>query len=299
MSATSALNVNVACLACDGTRPCAECRAAGKAVAAAGHRVHHSSRYAALRAAADGTYGFTACIVPVNDGERSITDALAALLPDARVAIAIDDADILSASLPAQFVSFPRADFRAGKLPQAWLDGLTRGNVATRPSHPSSAAARASHAPLARASRTSVPAAGASSATSGRSDATRRLRAMLAPRSSHMDLATLLADELAWFRASGVGFAVLRVSFKGARPEPAAAAVSEFVRSGDSVTLRGDDCIALLTGADAAHARRIATRVVGLACKRLGVARSAARLGVAACPSDGETADVLLARLNE
>ncbi|HME81837.1 MAG TPA: hypothetical protein VKF82_07145 [Candidatus Eremiobacteraceae bacterium] len=278
---SSSLNVNVACLACDGTRPCADCRAAGRALAACGHRVHHSSRYATLRAAADGTYGFSACVLPLRAGERSVADAIVALLADARVAIAAEDAATLSARVPSNVVVFPRSDYLAGKLPQAWLDMLNGS-------------------PPADMERSSLldrpPASGRDPARSVRSDATRRLRAISRPlvQQQPADATALLADELAWYRASDIGFGVLAVSVPGEAAEATAQALSGLLRDGDEVCVTARGCIAILAGADSAHVRRVASRLTTALRKRTGGAGKPS-LGAALCPDDGITANALLA----
>ena len=281
MNASPVLNVNVACLACDGARPCAECRAAGKAVAAAGHRVHYSSRYAALRAAADGTYGFSACIVAVKTGEQRIADAIVSLFPSARVALAIDDATQLPADLPAQFVTFSLADYIAGKLPRAWLDSLATNDADVR--------ARG---------KAEISRVNAAAPVQPRTDATRRLRSAL--RSNVVvvgDRAKLIGDELAWYRASGIGFALVSISLPEVSAERLATSIVPLVRSGDAVATSETQCLVTLAGANEEQARPIATRVVTAAAKALGVKRRDAAVAVAVCPQDGDTVDKLLARL--
>jgi hypothetical protein len=281
-----ALNVNVACLACDGTRPCAQCRAVGKALAGAGHRVHRSSRYAALRAAADGTYGFSACVMPLAPGERSVADAIVALMPDARVAIATDDAAVLPERLPEGFVSFSRADFLAGRLPRAWLDALsltnpTRQNVASERSSADSKNAGA----------------GLSSGRSSRSDATRRLRAIaITHRTMELDARALLDDELAWYRASGIGFALVRMHFTGAR-QPSKQTLVESLRAGDSVAAADGELVIVLPGADALQAEQICARATKRMLKRQRELKAKdVRTGIAICPHDGDSAAELLAK---
>jgi hypothetical protein len=276
-----ALNVNVACLACDGTRPCAQCRAMGKTLSGAGHRVHRSSRYAALRAAADGTYGFSACVMPLTSGERSVADAIVALLPDARVAIATDDATVLPEKLPEGFVSFPRADFLAGRLPREWLDALSR-NV------PSNNALSTNVAPE------------RSSGRSLRSDATRRLRAIATThRTMELDARALLADELAWYRASGIGFALVSMRFGGLH-QGSKQTVAASLRAGDSVAVEDGNLVIVLPAADAPLAEQICARVVKRLLKaRRDLKARDVKVGIAVCPSDGDDGLSLLATANE
>lgn len=282
-----ALNVNVACLACDGTRPCAQCRAVGKALAGAGHRVHRSSRYAALRAAADGTYGFSACVMPLAPGERSVADAIVTLLPDARVAIATDDATVLPERLPGGFVSFSRADFFAGRLPPAWLDALANGAPVQRDVVPE---------------RNSVVPERSSGIRTDhvRSDATRRLRAIaIAQRSTELDARALLDDELAWYRASGIAFAVVDMRFAEAPVLPKQA-VMEALRAGDSIALADGGFVVVLPGADALLAQQICTRVIkGLHRGQRDRKARRASVGIAVCPDDGDDGATLLAKAKE
>ena len=297
-----ALNVNVACLACDGTRPCAQCKAVGKALAAAGHRVHRSSRYAALRAAADGTYGFSACVLPLAPGERSIADAIVALLPDAHVAIATDDATMLAERLPEGFVTFSRTDFLAGRLPRAWLDALSRPDAALR-----------NHVVPERSSGNVVPERSSGNVVPGRSsgdragaarssphsDATRRLRAVaIAQRTTDLDARALLEDELAWYRASRIGFALIAFHFAGAIASPRHE-IAALLRAGDSVAANDGDLIALLPGTDALQATQIGARVIKHMLKDRRELKGHVKTGVATCPDDGDDAPTLLARAKE
>ena len=285
----SPLNVNVACLACDGSRPCAECRAAGRTLAASGHRVHYSSRYAALRAAADGTYGFPACVVPVRAHERSISDSIVALLGDAQVAIAAEDPAAFEHPLPSNVLVFPRSDFLAGTLPSGWPHAV--GNVAVEFIRPSGVSERSS-GERSSAARSSVP--------RSKDDATRRLRAVAqSQRALLTDAAALLNDELAWYRASGAGFAVMAFSVAGEAADTTARTLTAAARAGDAIRVTDYGCVAILTGADAAIAKRIGARLAASLRKRTGAARAKVSTGVALCPDDGATANALLVAAHE
>ncbi len=274
-------NVNVACSACDGTQPCAQCAAAGKALAAAGHRVFRSSRYAALRAAADGTYGFEACVVPVGAAERALADAVVALLGDAHVAIAVEDPDVIHGALPAHFSMFPLADFRRGALPPEWLAGLS---TARRPTVDAGRATNGTRAPN-----------GAVRAPSPKSQATRRLRSIVHPFNAPVvDAAALVEDELAWYRASDLGFVLLSIRGEGLAGESLCAALGPLLRTSDSTATRADDCVVVLAGASAQHGKKVAARLVAPLAKHLGVARDAIRICAAACPDDAVDGDSLL-----
>jgi hypothetical protein len=249
-------------------------------LASCGHRVHYSSRYATLRAAADGTYGFSACVVPLRAGERSIADAIVSLLAGAHVAIAAEDAATVSIHAPSNVVVFARSDYVAGKLPQAWLDMLIA------PSTPRMERSRS-------LDRTKGPIRHL--APSVKSDATRRLRAISRPPAAEpADAAALLADELAWYRASEIGFGVFAVSVPGEAAEATAHALSGLLRDADQVCVTARGCIAILAGADSAHVRRVAARLSTALRKRTGAAGKPS-LGAALCPDDGITANALLA----
>jgi hypothetical protein len=256
----------------------------GKALAGAGHRVHRSSRYAALRAAADGTYGFSACVMPLELGERSVADAIVALLPDARVAIATDDAAVLPERLPAGFISFPRADFRTGRLPRAWLDALAQPDNA-RPDDVASE-------PSSSNRTTGVP--------KTRSDATRRLRGIAtARRAETLDARALLEDELAWYRASGIGFALIGMRVAGAL-QPLRTTAAESLRAGDSLAIADGELVIILPAADGPQAAQICARVVKRMLKAQRHLKTGdVRTGIAVCPHDGDSAAALLAKARE
>jgi GGDEF domain-containing protein len=284
----SPLNVNVACLACDGSRPCAECRAAGRTLAASGHRVHYSSRYAALRAAADGTYGFPACIVPVRGHERSISDSIISLLGDAQVAIAAEDPAAFAQPLPSNVLVFPRSDFLAGTLPRGWPRDPDHHAVRERVN----VVPERSSGDRASAARSSTPRA--------KDDATRRLRAMAQPQRALLtDAAALLNDELAWYRASGLGFAVMAFSVAGEAAATTAQTLIAAARTDDAIRVTEYGCVAILTGADASIAKRIGARLSAALRKRTSAARAKVSTGVALCPDDGATTNALLAAAHE
>lgn len=241
--------------------------------------MHYSSRYAALRAAAEGTYGFPACVISLRAGERSVADAIVALFADARVALAAEDAAALPEPLPSNIVTFPRADFLAGALPLAWLEGLSSQR------------------------ETDVADASPSRPSAVRSDATRRLRlvapsAQPASRLPATDAHALLADEIAWYRASGIGFSVAALSLPDEDQFAASAALREALRSADHVTVDGNRCIVVLAGEPPERAQRIVKRALAVMRKRLGLpTRAAVHSVMAACPYDGDDATTLLDRL--
>lgn len=270
------LTVNVTCVACDGTRPCAECRAAGKTLTAAGYRVQHSSRAAALRAALAGTYGFEACVVPLAANERSVADAAVALLGDSSVALAVDDPAVLPDELPPRFTVFERSAFRAGRLPAGWP-----GSSGTAPR----AAAQAR-------------------AADDRAHATRRLRPhVTGGRAKHpsKDLAgglrvearALIDDEIAWCQASGALFSIVLVRAPDADEALISRLLAGAVREGDGVGRRDSDYVLVVAHANRERAGTIAKRLE----KILGSSKSRARvsIGIASYPADAASSSALLA----
>ena len=308
------MTVNITCSTCDGRDLCASCRTAARAFAAAGHRVEHSSRYAALRAAAAGAYGFDACVVPVSPDERTIVDAAAALLGDRRLAFVADDPD--SVGPAASGITVIRRDaFDAGAFDVGWL---------------SKPPAVAAHARVDEPETVAMPRAQLDVADDRR-NATRRLkrvadasRTVLATAglqaSPRLDLLAVLDDEIAWARASDGAFALCLVHLPGlsaARPgdSPADAdrriadagrVIAAAVRSSDVISGRGDDFVVVLAGADAVGAQLAAARVIAAVAastlrprsKTKTRARGFAAWGVghAGFPADGTTRESLLAR---
>jgi len=256
--------------------------------------VHRSSRYAALRAAADGTYGFSACVIPLASDERAVADAIIALLPDARVAIATDDVSLLPEPLPEGFVAFPNADFVAGRLPLAWLDSLRsdKGDVIRERSGKRADAAGSER-------RTRAAGSDARAGTSARSDATRRLRAIRMARwQAPADVRAVIDDELAWYRASGIGFALVIMRVDSARLQAAKLAIENAVRGGDTVSLSDESIAIILPGVDDSQVAAIIKRAIkGIAGSR--GKGDAAQTGVAVGPNDGDDASALLAAARE
>jgi len=291
------LTVNVMCCDCDGRRLCDACKAASRALAAAGVRVEHSTRYAAMRAAVSGTYGFDACIVPIADGEKAVLDAALALFADKRLAFVLDDAEN-APDLPASVARLPRPRYAAGDFDVSWL----QGRIEARES-----------------ALTTTQATGAADLLIDRAAATRRLK-RVADRSRDalanaglaapppLDLLAVLEDEIAWAQASGGSFALVLAHVPGVGPmnvERASQVIAGAVRSIDVLAARGEDFLVVLQDSDAAGAAGAAERIAAaLEASTLRTAIKPRRtrgfgawsVGAAAFPADGATRDVLLAR---
>jgi len=308
------LTVNITCSTCDGRNLCDACRTAARAFVAAGHRVEHSSRYAALRAAAAGAYGFDACVVPVALDERSIIDAAVSLLGDRRLAIVTDDPAHAPIDRSSGVAVLSRPAYASGTFGIDWL----------------------SRAPAEHATRIEEPETVAmprmtSESTDDRRHATRRLKRVAdlsrdvvatagLASTPRLDLLAVLDDEIAWARASDTVFGVCLVHLPGLsvprageaaadserRIVEASKVISQSVRSSDVISGRGDDFVVVLADADGAGAQLASKRVVeaiassALRAKAKPKARSrgfaAWGVGCAVFPKDGTTRESLLAR---
>ncbi len=312
------MTVNITCPVCDGGRLCVVCRAAAARLERAGYHVEHSSRYAALRAAATGTYGFDACIVPVGAGERAVADAAAVLFSGKRLALVMEDgihsgARASAASSGAHLID-PNA-FAAGEFSIEWLRA------------PGAAPARIERVVVSDASPETAASVG--SLASDQSQATRRLKRVAdaarveiatagLPAVPRLDLVAVLEDEIAWARASNTTFAIVLLHLPGVssqsrnenaehrerRLAAAEATIAGALRSSDVIAGGADDFLAVLGDADETGARLVmqrAARAVQASGLRPGAAkrRRGARAwsaGYATYPADGTARDTLLAR---
>jgi GGDEF domain-containing protein len=309
------LTVNITCSTCDGRNLCDSCRTAARAFTAAGHRVEHSTRYAALRAAAAGAYGFDACVVPVSSDERSIFDAAVSLLGDRRLAIVADDTARSTLGGPPGVTILPRRSFDSGTFALDWFSKEPSTDSGLRTEEPETVA-------MPRIAIESLD---------DKIQATRRLKRVAdfsrdviatagLAATPRLDLLAVLDDEIAWAKTSETVFGVCLVHLPGlsvARPgEPigsgelrlteAAKGIRSAVRSSDVISGRGDDFVVVLADADTSGAGLAAVRIAsGIAGSKLrptskGKARArgfaAWGVGCAAFPKDGTTRESLLAR---
>jgi hypothetical protein len=200
------MTVNVTCTACDGAPPCGVCAAAALSISAAGFTVHHSSRYAALRAAAAGTYGFDACVVPIGASERAVTDAVGIVLAAKRVALVLDEGTTRPIGIPDHFAVVDRRAYEKGVLPTAWLTDRgperSKDDTATRPIGAALDGAADFDLRATRRVTTLV-------------HAQRERIAAVRDEAVPLDMLSVLEDEVAWARASGLGFGLVLVHLGG------------------------------------------------------------------------------------
>jgi hypothetical protein len=272
------LTVNVTCAVCDGSNPCDECRAAGRALERAGFRVEHSSRAAALRAALAGTYGFDACIIPLDSNERSLADAAVALLENTAVALAVDDAAALPEDLPSRFRVFERSAFRAGSLPDGWPGDGARAHREVLPAH-------------------------AARDDGEREHATRRLRPHATTKAVRTSTGAqrararaVIDDEIAWCKASGARFALLAVRAGAAKEDIASKLIAASVRSADGIARDGAHLLIVLPFATRAGASAAAARLKKVLSADKRGPRDRAVIGIAAFPDDGSSASQLITK---
>jgi GGDEF domain-containing protein len=301
------MTVNVTCTDCDGAPPCGACAAAARAIAAAGFTVHHSSRYAALRAAASGTYGFDACIVPIGKGERAVADAAAIVLALKRVALVLDDGAARPDGIPAHFTIVEKSAYEHGSLPTGWLTDTepirTMDDTATR----------SIGKPLSIASDDQLR---ATRRVKTLANVQRERVAAIDGAPASLDMMAMLSDEVGWARASGLGFGLVLFHLGGLAERAAGgnadsvthvaiAALRSSARRGDVIAYKNDDFVVLLPEADAAGAVIAARRAAGTlaagvpglpAPPRKAKGLGAWSAGVAACPADGYSREALIAR---
>lgn len=303
------MTVNIACPRCDGRTLCPACRNAARALSQGGYLVEHSTRYAALRAAARGAYGFDAAVVPVERGERAVIDASLSLFAGRRLAFVTDDASLEGhAVLPPGVAVLPRAEYENGALDLAWLSAVpttaepVADDTVAAPAAAQDLSALRSRA-IARLKRV-ADSARVEIAGDG---------LLAAPR---LDLLAVLDDEIAWALSSGARFAIVVVHLPGIsmpkagerppdverRLAAAYGTIAGALRADDVVAWRGDDFLAVLAqiderGAGLVQARIAAAMTAGDAAGRARKGRgpSTRRIGRALFRDHGTTRDALLA----
>jgi len=300
-------SVNLTCSVCSADHPCDRCAACTRALRAAGHCITQSSRYDALRAAAVGTYGFDACVLPVARHEPALIDAASALLARTRVALLVEPGAPGVAALPEAFTVIETADWHGLTFPTDWV--ASTAATPPEPDHDTRVFAELS-----------VPAADDTDVELAR----RRLKGMARrvqrelgaagfPEDAKLDLLATLEDEIAWAKMSGVCFGLVLIhvakkdgSSKADGMERLLGAlgqhVERVVRASDIVT-QGSDSVAVIVAEAAADQTGVATsrikKAVRKALKEAAVLSSTVgrvTLGIAVYPTHGTTRAALLAR---
>jgi GGDEF domain-containing protein len=300
------MTVNVTCTVCDGAPACTGCIAATQLLSSAGHATQHTSRYSTLRAAAAGSFGCDAFIVPIGPNERAVADATLSVLAAKRVALVLDDAARPPIALPPHFAILRRSRFDQGTFSLDWLT---------------------SAAPAVPLTATRAPASSFGADDDDRIRATRRIHAFATAQreelamhdgqSAGLDMLAVLEDEVHWWRASGSGFGVVLLHIGGlfehstdddireASAEAVFAALRSVARHGDTLARQREDYVIVLPEADGDGAANVARRVVaalsvaheGLPPRpRRAKGLAAWSAGVASCPSDGSSSEALIAR---
>ena len=300
-------SVNLTCTTCTSLNPCARCRSIARALRAAGHVVTQSSRYDALRAAALGSYGFDACVVPVARHEHSVVDAAGALLSRARVALVAEPGAFTRASLPNNFAVIEEHDWPRNGFPVDWIsatdsssrdveDTQTFEELSVPPTDLDSARRRLKL--VARQAQREIGAAGF-------------------PDEAKLDLLAALEDEIAWAKMSGTGFGIVLVHIAkrktGRAPTASLDQVLSFlrqriapvVRAGDALAQGTDSILVIVAEAApdqmavaASRIRKAVRKWLKDASKEKALSASLGRitLGAAAFPTHGTTRAALLAR---
>jgi GGDEF domain-containing protein len=312
------VTVNITCQACDGRRLCDACRTAARTLIAAGHRIEHSTRYAALRAAASGTYGFDACVVPVGSHELSVIDAAVSLLSGKRLAFVVDRVADVPESIAHAAALLPSTSYADGSFSLSWLEEGVRPAALQRADE--TATMSLLHGEPALAIHLQADPSLATRRLKRVADEARVVVARAGlPTPPRLDLIAVLEDEVAWARASETAFGIVLVHLHGLsvqktsespaqsekRVREAEESIAKAVRSTDIVSGRGDDFLVILPesvedGTDAA-AKRIEASIAQSGLRPPAKARRARgfaawSIGSASYPADGGTRDTLLAR---
>jgi GGDEF domain-containing protein len=300
-------SVNLTCTTCTSLNPCARCRSIARVLRAAGHVVTQSSRYDALRAAAVGSYGFDACVVPVARDEHSVVDAAEALLSRPRVALVAEPGAFTRTSLPNNFEvieehAWPSSDFpvdwisAAGPSPRDVEDTQTFEELSVPPADLDSARRRLKL--VARQAQREIGAAGF-------------------PQEARLDLLAALEDEIAWAKMSGTGFGIVLIHVAKRKTGRAPTAsldealsflrqrIAPVIRTGDALA-QGTDSVLVIVAEATPDQMTVAASRIKKAIRRslkdaskekaLSTALGRTTLGAAAYPTHGTTRAALLAR---
>ena len=300
-------SVNLTCTTCTSLNPCARCRSIGRAIRAAGHVVTQSSRYDALRAAAVGTYGFDACVVPVAGHEHSVVDAAGALLSRVRVALVAEPGAFTPASLPNNLKVIEEHDWSRDGFPVDWIsavessprdvdDTQTFEELSVPPTDLDSARRRLKL--IARQAQREIGAAGF-------------------PEEARLDLLASLEDEIAWAKMSGTSFGIVLVHIARKKTSRAATAsldevlsffrarIIPIVRAGDAIARGTDSLLVIVAEATddemtvaGSRIKKAVRKSLKDASKEKALSATLGRitLGTAAFPTHGTTRAALLAR---
>ena len=300
-------SVNLTCTTCTSLNPCARCRSITRTLRTAGHTITQSTRYDALRAAAVGTYGFDACVLPVARGERSVIDAAGALLRSVRVALVVEPGSCATASLPNNFALIEEREWPRNGFPLEWItanepperdieDTQTLEELLVPPSDLDSARRRLKL--VARRAQREIGAAGF-------------------PEETRLDLLATLEDEIAWAKMSGTSFGIVLIHVARKKNGRAAAAsldevlsffrqrLGTVVRAGDAIAQGTDSVLVILAEATpdemavaAGRIKKAVRTTLKDATKNKTLSASLGRitLGAAAFPAHGTTRAALLAR---
>ena len=300
-------SVNLTCTTCTSLEPCGRCRSIARALRAAGNVVTQSSRYDALRAAAVGTYGFDACVLPVARHEHSIVDAAGALLSRVRVALVVEPGAFTQTSLPNNFQIVEEHNWSGNGFPVDWIatakpsqhdveDTRTFEELSVPPTDIDSARRRLKL--VARQAQREIGAAGF-------------------PDEPRLDLLATLEDEIAWAKMSGTSFGIVLVHIarkKNGHPSSAnpddvlsffRQRIAPLVRAGDVVAQGTDSLLVVVAEATpeqiavaASRIKKAMRRWLKDAAKEKALSASLGRitLGAAAFPTHGTTRAALLAR---
>lgn len=301
-------SVNLTCVDCAPARPCASCRAIGRALRTAGHTVTQTSRYDALRAAVVGRYGFDACILPVGKQERAVLDAATALLDKTRVAVIAEPGSLQEGELPPGFQLIASADWQTQGFPTDWIDSAQNGAASSADSDDSTRVEPALQPPFANLS-------GARRRLKSLASRAQRELGVAGFAEDRLDPLAALEDEIAWASASASGFGIVlaivpaKANSAAVQLERTLVALRELargaVRESDAVAQGRESLLFILSETPEDEVAHVATRIahrIRRAVKDPKTEKALARsfrhvtIGVSAYPAHGLSRETLLAR---
>lgn len=260
-----------------------------------GFAVTPSDRYAALRAAAIGSYGFDAAVIPLASDDHSTLASVIELFATKRVALLVEKDWQSTLPVPHHFSIIYKQDWRTQKFPIDWLSAAPQASTETVQILRADSDAEEQGVVSLPAQRRLL------------SLARRARQELAAPADSpQFDMLALLEDEIAWAKMSDTPFALLLAHVASREIHPILSDVlRKSVRSSDAVGEHAHNLYALLSGTSSEQAeaiierlRRLLARVAKRSTKPKRLAKDLQRtsIGFACYPEHGTSREALLAR---
>jgi hypothetical protein len=254
-----------------------------------------------------GSYGFDACILPLERHEEAVVDAVALVLAKTNVAVIVEPGPAAQSAARKEFRVIPPANWQTHPFPTDWI---AQQSVRTVGDTADSQTTTVAVAPLLPPGRLA--------------SARRRLQTLAAHAQKELgtagfgderlDSVALLEDELAWATASSGGFGLVLIILAAKSPgsplkvEQALAALREvvrqIVRANDAIGQGSDSLLVVLPEVNEKQTALVAQRIgnrLRRAAKdpktgKVSQLLQRAIVGTATYPVNGLTRETLLAR---